>query len=173
MKCCNNLYENLFKVIIIISIVIIIIVTIGCCVSKNETPNVLTAIAVEGDNTAVGTTSIKFSTNELVEGNAISHTNGSDEIQINETGIYQISYQLYGERETFGTFNFAAVILVNNNAVESTFNDTPILRDNVINRMTLTSTIILKLNAGDALKLQGVSIEDIIYSRARIDIEKI
>ena len=39
MKCCNNLYENLFKVIIIISIVIIIIVTIGCCVSKNETPN--------------------------------------------------------------------------------------------------------------------------------------
>lgn len=55
MKCCNNLYENLFKVIIIISIVIIIIVTIGCCVSKNETPNVLTAIAVEGDNTAIGT----------------------------------------------------------------------------------------------------------------------
>ena len=39
--------------------------------------------------------------------------------------------------------------------------------------MTLTSTVILQLNQGDILKLVGLSIEDIIYENARIDIEKI
>lgn len=39
--------------------------------------------------------------------------------------------------------------------------------------MTLTSTVILRLQQGDVLKLNGVSIEDIIYDNARIDIEKI
>ena len=41
------------------------------------------------------------------------------------------------------------------------------------NRLTLTSTVILRLNAGDTLKLAGVSIEDITYEKARMDIEKI
>ena len=39
--------------------------------------------------------------------------------------------------------------------------------------MTLTSTVILRLQTGDILKLNGVSIEDIVYENARIDIEKI
>ena len=173
---CKCRQMDIFKCIgisISILILIILVVIIIIVNNTNEQKDILTAIAVQGDNTQLGTTTIKFSQNDIAVGNALTHENGSDIISINETGIYQISYQLYGERETFGTFNFAAVILVNNNAVESTFNDTPILRDNVINRMTLTSTIILQLNAGDSLKLQGVSIEDIIYSRARIDIEKI
>ena len=66
-----------------------------------------------------------------------------------------------------------AILLVNQQALESTFQEGPVIRDIVNNRMTLTSTVILKLNAGDILKLQGVSIEDITYSRARIDIEQI
>ena len=48
-----------------------------------------------------------------------------------------------------------------------------IVSDLVNNRITLTSTVILKLNAGDRLKLVGVSIEDITYEKARMDIEKI
>ena len=48
-----------------------------------------------------------------------------------------------------------------------------ILEDIVNNRQTLTSTVILKLDAGSTLKLFGTSIEDINYQRARIDIEKI
>ena len=39
-----------------------------------------------------GTTAIKFSQNNIIEGTAISHTEGSDEILINQTGIYQVSY---------------------------------------------------------------------------------
>ena len=62
--------------------------------------------------------------------------------------------------------------MVNNTGLDSTFNESPIIRDSV-NRMTLTSTVILKLNEGDVLQLSGVSIEDINYQRARIDIEKI
>ena len=103
----------------------------------------------------------------------MTHTVGSDVININETGIYQISYQIYGERQTFGTYNFNALLLVNNNVLEDTQNETPILKDNVINRMTNTSTVILKLNSGDLLQLGSVTSEDIIYPRARIDIEKI
>ena len=41
------------------------------------------------------------------------------------------------------------------------------------NRITLTSTVILKLNAGDVLQLGGLSQENITYPTARIDIEKI
>ena len=58
--------------------------------------------------------------------------------------------------------------------LEETLNEGPVLRENVSNnRMTLTSTVILELQAGDVLKLAGLSIEDITYNRARIDIEKI
>ena len=39
--------------------------------------------------------------------------------------------------------------------------------------MTLSGTVFLRLNAGDILKLQAVTIEDINYPRARMDIEKI
>ncbi len=119
-----------------------------------------------------GTTTIKFSQNEILEGNAISHELGSDEILINETGIYQISYQIYGIKNIVGTFQFNAILIVNGTAINSTFNESPIIR-NSVNRMTLTSTVILRLNQGDILQLSGVSIEDITYQQARIDIEKI
>ena len=126
-----------------------------------------------GDNTQLGTTSIKFSQNSIVEGTALSHTEGSDEIQINETGIYQVSYQLYGVQDVTGTFNFNAILSVNNQPLQDTFNESPVIRNSTSNRMTLTSTVILQLQAGDILKLNGVSIEDISYNNARIDIEKI
>ena len=126
-----------------------------------------------GDNTQLGTTSIKFSQNSIVEGNALSHTEGSDEIQVNETGIYQVSYQLYGVQDVTGTFNFNAILSVNNQPLQDTFNESPVIRNSTSNRMTLTSTVILQLQAGDILKLNGVSIEDISYNNTRIDIEKI
>ena len=126
-----------------------------------------------GDNTQLGTTSIKFSQNSIVEGTALSHTEGSDEIQVNETGIYQVSYQLYGVQDVTGTFNFNAILSVNNQPLQDTFNESPVIRNSTSNRMTLTSTVILQLQAGDGLRLSGVSIEDISYNNARIDIEKI
>lgn len=126
-----------------------------------------------GDNPQIGTTSIKFSQNSIVEGAALSHTEGSDEIQINETGIYQVSYQLYGVQDVTGTFNFNAILSVNNQPLQDTFNESPVIRNSTSNRMTLTSTVILQLQVGDILKLNGVSIEDIKYDNARIDIEKI
>ena len=131
------------------------------------------AIAKAGDNTTLGTTTIRFSQNNIVEGMAISHQVGSDEININENGIYQVSYQLFGVQSVTGTFNFNAVLLVNDQALEDTFNQSPVIRNSASNRMTLTSTVILRLQAGDTLKLNGVSIEDIRYDNARIDIEKI
>lgn len=126
-----------------------------------------------GDNTTTGTTTIKFSQNNIIEGTALSHAEGSDEIIINETGIYQVSYQLFGVQNVTGTFNFNAVLLVNNQSLNDTFNQSPVIRNSTSNRMTLTSTVILRLQQGDVLKLNGVSIEDIIYDNARIDIEKI
>lgn len=121
----------------------------------------------------IGTTTIRFSQNNIVEGTAISHTEGSDEIQINETGIYQVSYQLFGVQNVVGTFNFNAILSVNNEPLQDTFNQSPVIRNSTDNRMTLTSTVILRLQAGDVLRLNGVSIEDIVYDNARIDIEKI
>ena len=126
-----------------------------------------------GDNTTSGTTTIKFSQNNIIEGTAITHTEGSDEININESGIYQVSYQLFGVQDVTGTFNFNAILSVNNQGLQDTFNESPVIRNSTSNRMTLTSTVILRLQAGDILKLNGVSIEDIMYDNARIDIEKI
>lgn len=39
--------------------------------------------------------------------------------------------------------------------------------------MTLTSTVVLRLQAGDVIKLAGLSIENIVYERARMDIVKL
>lgn len=171
---CNK--ETLCKalcgtVIIIFAVFLILLVSIS--ISNNEQKNILTTIAVPGDNTEIGNARIKFSQNDVLEGNAISHQEGSQDIIINENGIYQISYQLFGTQDEITTFNFNAILIVNNQAINSTFNESPVLRENVSNRMTLTSTVILRLNAGDVLNLGGVSIEDITYPNARIDIEKI
>lgn len=171
--CCKN---NILKGILIALALVVILILVIIIVNNNENnnnPNILVAIAEPGDNTTLGTTDIIFSRNEIVEGTALSHEEGSSIININEAGIYQISYQLYGVQDTTGTFNFNAVLLVNNTALNDTFNQSPVIRNSTSNRMTLTSTVILRLNSGDTLQLQGVSIEDIRYDNARIDIEKI
>lgn len=160
--CCISA----FVLILGISIILIMI-------NVNANKSILTAVAVEGDNTQLGTTFIKFSNNDIVVGNAITHEDGSDSIFIKETGIYQISYQLFGIKQGAGSFNFNAVLAVNDVPLESTFNDGPVIEDFANNRITLTSTVILKLNSGDTLKLAGISLEDIMYEKARIDIEKI
>ena len=172
-KCCKcRKFKLLFVITLIVFIIFLTIVLINNNIEDNK--DILSAIATDGDNPEVGNATIKFSENKIVEGDAISHEPGSDEIIINESGIYQISYQLYGQRETIGTFNFVAILLVNNEVLlEDTINESPILRDNVVNRITLTSTVFLRLEKGDILKLGGVSVEDIVYTRARIDIEKI
>ena len=174
--CCENDLINIVKGLIIllifVLIVVLIIVFINCQNNQNQ-PNILVVIAKPGDNTTIGTTSIRFSQNNIVEGTALSHTEGSDEININETGIYQISYQLYGVQDTVGTFNFNAILSVNNQSLNDTFNESPVIRNSTSNRMTLTSTVILQLQTGDVLKLNGVFIEDVIYDNARMDIEKI
>lgn len=175
MNCSYKLIEiiKLVKILIItISILIFILVSI-ILINESKEKDILTSIAVEGDNTQLGTTSIKFSKNDVVVGNALTHAEDSDTISINETGIYQISYQLFGIKEGGDSFNFNSVLLVNDMAVESTFNDGPVLKDIINNRITLTSTVILRLNADDTLKLSAISIEDIEYKKARIDIEKI
>ena len=169
---CKNIFKIIIATIIIIIISLIIIVIINNQNNEKQ-PDILVAIAKNGDNTQLGTTSIRFSQNNIVEGTAISHEEGSDEININETGIYQISYQLYGVQNVTGTFNFNAILLVNNQPLQDTFNESPVIGNSTSNRMTLTSTVILRLQAGDIVKLNGVSIEDISYNNARIDIERL
>ena len=172
-KCNNSKCNNSNSILIFLSILILVITIIVIITNPQEQKDILSIVAVPGDNTTVGTTTINFSRNDIIIGNAMSHEQGMNIVNINETGIYQISYQIYGERQTFGTFNFNAVLLVNDQALEDTFNQSPVIRNSASNRMTLTSTVILRLQAGDTLKLNGVSIEDIRYDNARIDIEKI
>lgn len=127
-----------------------------------------------GDNTGTGDVIINFSENQIVEGNAISHDPSSSEIKINEDGIYQISYQLDGVDQGSKRMNFNAILLVNSVPQFDTLNEGAVIVEDIINnRYTLTSTVILKLNAGDILQLEGLSQENITYPNARIDIEKI
>ena len=175
MKCqCYDLCTMLKVLTIVIGVFFVFVIIFVVIAMQMPTQrNILTAVAREGDNTQVGTAIINFSQNQIVEGTALSHEEGSNIIQINESGIYQISYQLLGQQQTIGTFNFNAALLVNNTVLQDTLNESPIIRENTTNRMTLTSTVILRLEAGDILQLSGLSIEDIIYNEARIDIEKI
>lgn len=170
---CSKIYKIMLIALAVFLVVLFIFIVINNSSSGEKNPNILVAIARNGDNATLGTTTIKFSQNDIIVGTALSHETGSDTININESGIYQISYQLYGVQDTTGSFNFNAVLLVNDNALTDTFNESPVIRNSTSNRMTLTSTVILRLQAGDTLKLQGVSIEDIRYDNARIDIEKI
>ena len=169
--CCKFDICKILSTIIFIFLILILIVCMNC--SNTEDKSILTAVATTGDNTDLGNAIIKFSINDIVVGNALSHEPGSADIIVNESGIYQISYQLEGVGQTIGTFNFNAILLVNDAVLEDTLNEGPVIREDFSNRMTLTSTVILRLNAGDVLNLGGASLEDIIYERARIDIEKI
>ena len=127
-----------------------------------------------GDNTQIGNAVINFSENQIVEGNALSHSPGSSEIMINEDGIYQISYSLTGVGDEIGRFNFNAILAVNGTPLSNTLNEGPVINaSNFNNRQTLTATVILRLNAGDVLQLNAISQESITYTNARIDIEQI
>lgn len=167
-ECCKI---NILPLIIILAIFVIFIVIVTNI--ETEQKSILSTIAVPGDNTAVGPTVIKFSKNEIEIGPAMTHTAGSENININESGIYQISYQVYGERSSLGTLNFNCILLVNGQPLDDTQNETPILKDTFTNRMTNSSTVILRLNAGDTLSIGIFTIEEITYPRARMDIEKI
>ena len=173
---CNNVFKITKISLLIILIFGIIAITIFITINNNNgaQKSILTAIAKNGDNTAIGNATIRFSENRIIEGSAIEHEEGSDEIKINEDGIYQISYQLDGNTKTSGRFNFNAILVVNGIPQFDTLNEGPVIVEDIINnRYTLTSTVILKLNAGDILQLEGLSQENITYPNARIDIEKI
>ena len=58
--------------------------------------------------------------------------------------------------------------------INETLNEGAVIDNDIINnRYTLTSTVILRLNAGDVLQLGGLSLEDVEYTNARIDIESL
>ena len=172
--CCETKIDVFCKVsVIIVILLIVILIFVNIFINNTQDRDILVSIARPGDNTDVGNAIINFSINEIIVGNALSHAAGSEDILINETGIYQISYQLDGVGQLIGTFNFNAILLVNDTPLEDTLNQGPVIREDFSNRMTLTSTVILRLNSGDVLNLGGISLESIIYERARIDIEKI
>lgn len=174
--CCEDKCK-IFKLILIFSIIFILfIATLFLCINNNQNKdkNILVATAQNGDNTETGDVIIKFSQNKIIVGDALSHTTGSSEIMINKDGIYQISYQLTGVTQETGIFNFNAILAVNNIPVTETLNYGTVIQSSISNnRYTLTSTVILKLNAGDILQLDGLSLEEVEYTNARIDIEEI
>lgn len=173
MKKLNNDCWISMLFIGIIVVVAILIIIFGMVNNQDEPKDILSTIYQNPDTTQIGSTIISFDSNEIQIGDAITHVEGNSVININEDGVYQISYQLYGTRSTVGIFNFSAVILINNQALEITLNEGPILLDQVENRMTLTGIVFLELQEGDTLQLGAVSVENIRYPRARLDIEKI
>ena len=173
--CCENKCKIL-KLILCFTLIFILFLAILFIFinNTNQDKSILVGTATNGDNTQIGNSIIKFSQNKIVEGNALSHTPGSSEILINRDGIYQISYQLTGVSQGIGTFNFNAILIVNNVPINETLNEGAVIDSDIINnRYTLTSTVILRLNAGDVLELSGLSLEDVEYTNARIDIESL
>lgn len=169
---CEKIKTIAIFALIFLTIALIIFITFNSNQQKNK--DILVAIATSEDNSESGNVLIKFGTNEIVEGSALTHNPGSNEILINENGIYQISYQLTGVDQGSGRFNFNASLIVNGIPVTNTLNEGPVLSEDIVNnRYTLTSTVILRLNEGDILQLGALSLEDVIYPNARIDIEKI
>lgn len=165
---------SIINLILFISIFILFILIIfNNGIMDNR--DILVTVARSTDNTQVGDAIINFGENQIVEGSAISHEAGSSQININETGIYQISYQLEGIDQGASTrFNFNAILLVNNIPLTDTLNEGAVLSEDIVNnRYTLTSTVILRLSAGDILQLGALSFENVTYPNARIDIEKI
>ena len=180
MCCCHKVCKTIKKLSIInflifISTIILLIVILIDNSNKLNNKDILVTVARSGDNTQVGDAIINFGINQIVEGTALSHEAGTSQININENGIYQISYQLEGiDQGTSTRFNFNAILLVNNVPLTDTLNEGAVLSEDIVNnRYTLTSTVILRLNAGDILQLGALSFENVTYPNARIDIEKI
>lgn len=178
MCCCHNVCKTI-KVLSIINFIIFISILIFFLIviinNGNMNKDILVVVARSDDNTQVGNAIINFGENQINEGTPLSHQEGTSQININESGIYQISYQLEGiDQGTSTRFNFNAILLVNNMPLTETLNEGAVLSETIVNnRYTLTSTVILKLSVGDILQLGTLSLENVTYPNARIDIEKI
>ena len=177
--CCCDIYR-VMKVLSIISLILLIsvlIIVIFIVINNDNSNNkdILVTVARSEDNTQIGNAIINFGENQIIEGTALSHEAGTSQIDINENGIYQISYQLEGiDQGTSTRFNFNAILLVNHEPLTDTLNEGAALSEEIVNnRYTLTSTVILRLDAGDVLQLGALSFENITYPNARMDIEKI
>lgn len=110
--------------------------------------------ATNGANQAANAsfTDINFNTNSVLDGPDISHdiSTNNDNFQINTTGSYLISYQLFGSAD-LGT-NAVAQVLTNDTAViaQSIFDDTNGNQTGFPSR-----SFIADLNSGDFITLQA------------------
>ena len=94
--CCKNQHIFIFLSAFVIFFSFLVFILIMINSNSMQEKDILSTIAEEGDNSQIGDAIISFSRNDIQIGNAITHEPGSNSIIINETGIYQISYQLYG-----------------------------------------------------------------------------
>ena len=135
---CYEQKCKMLKILLVFSIVFILFFAVLFISINNSSQDksILVATATSGDNTQEGNAIINFGQNQIVEGDALSHTPGSSEILINRDGIYQISYQLTGVAQNTGTFNFNAIILVNGTPINETLNEGSVLDSDIINKIS-------------------------------------
>ena len=90
MCCCHNVCKTI-KVLSIINFIIFISILIFFLIviinNGNMNKDILVVVARSDDNTQVGNAIINFGENQINEGTALSHQEGTSQININESGI--------------------------------------------------------------------------------------
>ena len=172
-KCKCNI--NLKELICLLSIPIIILffLILGICICNNSQPKSILASQVTTNDPFVrGFSPINFYANTIKVGNDITHEEGSTDFILNSPGIYQISYQVLGDLESSAQsrFQFSVAIEQDGSFLDTTESTSPLL--DKPNRMTLSNTLLVKVTNSSTIKLLGLSLENVKYTRATIYIVK-
>lgn len=173
-KCKCNI--NLKELICLLSIPIIILffLILGICICNNSQPkSILASQVTKNDPFVRGFSPINFYANTIKVGNDITHEEGSTDFILNSPGIYQISYQVLGDLESSAQsrFQFSVAIEQDGSFLDTTESTSPLL--DKPNRMTLSNTLLVKVTNSSTIKLLGLSLENVKYTRATIYIVKI
>lgn len=115
-------------------------------------------------------TPLVFAQNNVLTGSAISHIPGSTDIDLNESGIYKISYNV--TLDSFPTLVNPKVLNLTLDGVVVPGSETSVTLSALGNRATLSATVFVPVSGSGTIKLVNVTADTrILY--ANIVVEKV
>lgn len=168
--CCYKTIIPIFLSIIIIVIILIAIFTITPQTTANNLQAIKTLNNVQ--SSAGGSIPITFDNNRVQNGNAITHSEGSSEISLTESGTYLVNFSLTGSLEIGLDPTLFFVSLYQDNIIVPGSTTTSLIIPSG-QESTISNSALIQINGNSTISLIATSVSDIIYVDASISVIKI
>lgn len=167
-------YYNYISICILVVVMLLVIILSIFLVPNLLQKNTLTALNSEVQTSTGGSATLLFNTNRIQNGNAITHTDASTEVILNESGTYLVSFNVTGSLDTggFPSTSFSVELLQDSQAVSNTFVTSMVIPTGQSQSLSNT-TLVDVTSLPSILQLSAFSTSSIFYQDTSISVVKI